>query len=500
MTLAINRPLPEALGRHDTNTTGEWVVKGCEPTRGVPVTSVEERFMRVPLGDDDLSAVIRAHELIHAKLSPRDLAPWIERGLASEDAMRSVEEVRVNLCATRLGYKTDILIDGSETSTGERAVAMNDWRGAVLFAVATAGTGAHKKFLTGVRRHNKVWGDVLADIGRRLMKEIKKVPHQILTSTVEDYPGLIVGFGTVERIGEWIDRLAGEPPTPPEPEQDDDASDEMGESGESGDADKGDTTPGEPPKRKRGRPKKEDSDTRDDVSKSRKTEITKDFTRGVVPSWMKLRVEKVPLPDILNGSLGKKRIASPTGKSPRRLHRLLTDPERRVFDKVVKGKGGIVVIDCSGSMRLTRDEIVKVVMSAPGCTVLAYTTLDWSLDSNGEPNKPNAWVLAHEGRVCDELPFSKGAGNGVDLPALEWAVRHRRRSSTPIVWVSDGCVTGMHDTFSQMLAIKTCEFVVRNRIAVVPNTNEAVKYLTALGRGDRPTTRLPSYLKEFAPA
>lgn len=488
MTMAINRPLPEALGRNDTATKGEWVVKGCEPTRGLPVTSVEERFMRVPLGDDELSSVIRMHELVHAKISPLSLTPWIERGFASEEALRSVEEVRVNLAVTRLGYDTSLLADGSETATGERAVALGDWRGAVMFAIATAGTGAHKKFLTGVRRHNKVWGDVLADIGKRAMKEIKKIRQDRLNSTLTNDEGLMSGFGYVERISEWVDRLAGEAPRSEDEDKPDsssgsgDTSDETGEGGSPTTA---------PPKRGRGRPRKEESKTGDAVERSRNTRITSGDYTSTAPSWMKLRVEKVPLPDILNGSLGKKRVASVSGKSPRRLHRLLTDPQRRVFDKVVRGKGGIVVIDCSGSMRLTREQVVSVVHSAPGCTVLAYTVTDWTFDDKGEPNKPNAWVLAHEGRVCDELPFSRGHGNGVDLPALEWAVKNRRRSSTPIVWVSDGQVTGMGDNSSSMLAVKVVEFVGRHGIAIVPNTDEAVKYLTALSRGDKPRTELP---------
>ena len=489
MTSTMNRPLPEALGRHDTNKSGEWVVKGCEPTRGVPQTSVEERFMRVPLGDDELSAVVRAHELIHAKISPRNLQPWIDRGFASEEAMRSLEEVRVNLCAKRLGYKVDLLVDGSETATGERAVALGDWRGSVMFAVGTAGTGGNKKFLTGVRRHNKVWADVLSDISKRVVREMNKIKGTDLTSTYDEGDGLIRGFACVERMGEWIDRLAGDAP-----KSESEESDTAGKGGSDGESGEG-TAGSEPVKRKRGRPKKSESDTAGEVERSRRTTIRSDYGTRPIPGWMKLRVEKVPLPDILNGSLGKRRVASPTGKTPRRLHRLLTDPERRVFDKTIKGKGGIIVFDCSGSMRLSREQIVNVVMSAPGCTILAYTVSDWTVDENGEANKPNAWVLAHQGRVCSELPFSRGRGNGVDLPALEWAIKQRKRSSTPVVWVSDGQVTGMGDESSSVLLGKVAEYVTRHNIVVVGDTKGAIEYLTAIGRGDKPHTKLPYILK-----
>lgn len=488
-TATNNRPIPEALGRWDVEPrSGAWDVRSCEPTRGVPVTSVEQRFMKVPMGDDELSQVIRAHELVHAKVSPRDLSMWVERGFATDEAMRSVEEARVNYLASTLGYNMKILVDGSETTTGERAVALNDWRGAVLFAVAVAGTDGSKKFLTGVRRHNKVWADVLNDMSKRLMKEIKKVGPTRLASTA-NVDGLLAGFAHVERIAEWVDRFAGDAPK--------DDKDDNGESGsgKSGDSktDEGDT----PAPKKRGRPRKDESDTADAVERSRKNDIVKSGYYPAVPSWMKLKVEKVPLPDVLSGSLGKKRVASMSGKHPRRIHRMLTDPQRRVFDRVVKGKGGIVLIDCSGSMRLSREQVRDVVMASPGCTVVAYTVLDWQLDDNGEAVEPNAWILAHEGRICDELPFRRGAGNGVDLPILQWAVKNRRRQSVPIVWVSDGQVTGMGDNSHEMLYLKTVEYVMRHNIAVVSDTNEAVKYLTALGKGDRPQRRLPVALSHM---
>ena len=178
-----SRPLPEVLGRDDVDKGGAWTVEACPPTRGLPVTSVEGRFMNVPMSGDALSTVIRIHEMVHAKVSPKDLTPFIARGFASEESLRSVEEMRVNYLATQLGYDMSVLSDGGEKELGERMVAMGDWNSAVQFAIATVGTGGHKKFIAGIRRHNKVWGSVLADISRRAMKELKKVPRQRLTST-----------------------------------------------------------------------------------------------------------------------------------------------------------------------------------------------------------------------------------------------------------------------------------------------------------------------------
>lgn len=65
------RPLPEALGRGDVDKGGAWTVEACPPTRGLPATSVEGRFMNVPMSGDALSTAIRIHEMVHAKVFPK---------------------------------------------------------------------------------------------------------------------------------------------------------------------------------------------------------------------------------------------------------------------------------------------------------------------------------------------------------------------------------------------------------------------------------------------
>ena len=483
MSITSVRPLPEALSRHDTTKqSGEWAVNECAPIRGLPVTSVSARMMSVPMGDDSLSEVVRAHELVHAKVSPQDLTPYIGRGLAGEDSLRAVEELRVNLLASELGYDMKHLLDGSEDTFGERVVDINDWRGAVMFALATAGTGGHKKFLNGVRRKNKVWGAVLTDISKRAVKEMNKVGKRRLASTKLIGDGLIEGFSHTERIAEWAERMATTTPPEPTPSKGDDKSDDTTKGDDTGD-DKGDDTgDSEESTPKRGRPKSSEVDTTDAVGKSRKI----DMLPSSPPSWMKLKVERLPLPTILNGALGKKKLASQTGKFPRRIHRLISDPQKRVFDRTVKGRGGIVVVDASGSMSMSREELREVVLSAPGCTVMTYSVMgDWSIDDNGEAVTANAWVLADKGRVCDDMPFSRGQANGVDLPALEWAVSNRTRSTTPIVWVCDGHVTGMGDNPHDSLTLQVVNYCSRHNIVVVPDTATACKYLTALGLGQR---------------
>lgn len=480
-----NRPLPEMLGRGDGFGGGTWQVDVCPPTRGTPVTSVEGRFMSVPMGNDPLSQAIRIHEMVHAKVSPSDLLPYVKRGFASEVSMRSVEEARVNYLASQLGYNMKVLLDGGESESGERLVAMDDWDTAVQFAIATIGTDGHKKFLTGVRRHNKVWASVLADIGKRVGRELKKAGVRRLSSTHANRDGLVEGFLITESIATWVDRLCDSKPD--EPETDTEPDDDTKGS-------KGDTPSSDTPK-KRGRPKSSD-DEKDDIGKA--IEKSRKVASGgvvTVPSWFSLNVERLPMPDVLTGAMGRKRVASNSGKHPRRLHRYLTDPHKRVFDRTIKGKGGVVIIDCSGSMSLSRDDVMSIVTSSPGCTVLAYGVQSWDKGDDGEATVPNAWVLADGGRIVDTMP-EMGGGNGVDLPALKWAVEQRRSSRTPIVWVCDGHVTGYGDRGHATLTLQATEYCLSHNIAIVPNADSAVKYLNDLSSGVKPSWSFPYNMRE----
>ena len=480
-----NRPLPEMLGRDDGFGGCAWTVEVCPPTRGLPATSVEGRFMNVPMSDDPLSQAIRIHEMVHAKVSPSDLSPYIKRGFATEASLRSVEEARVNFLANKLGYDMSVLLDGGESETGERLVALGDWDTAVQFAVSTIGTDGHKKFLNGVRRHNKVWGSVLADISKRVKKELTKASYQ-LSGTSLDKDGFLNGFLVTESIAHWVDRLCDNAPDKkdePKGADGDDSSD-----GDSSDDESSDTP------KKRGRPKSEIDKAEIDEAVAESRKIASAGSQPI-PAWFPLNVERLPMPDVLTGAMGRKRIASNSGKHPRRLHRYLTDPHKRVFDRTIKGKGGLVVIDSSGSMRLNRDEVMSIVLSSPGCTVLTYCVQSWEKNDEGEATDPNAFVLADGGRIVDTMP-DLGGGNGVDLPALKWAVNERRSSRTPIVWVCDGHVTGHGDNDHPTLTYQATEYCLAHGIAIVPDAKSAVKYLNDLATGVKPKWSFPYAMRD----
>jgi len=131
--------------------------------------------MYAPTDDDEKARVFRAHEMMHAKVSPaNDMDSWVARQIASAQSLILTEELRVNYLCSKAGFDMSHLADGSELADGERMGATRDWAGCVAMAVATAGTGGNKLFLNGVRRHNREWGEILLKISKRAMKEMKK--------------------------------------------------------------------------------------------------------------------------------------------------------------------------------------------------------------------------------------------------------------------------------------------------------------------------------------
>jgi hypothetical protein len=479
-------PEPEILSREDTEH-GRWTVDACSAKRGVPHTIITERVMKAPVDTSDMSRCIRAHEMMHAKCSPAgEFEAWVDRGIASLEALKSVEEMRVNLLCQKAGFDMKShLSDDGETYDGERGVALRDWRGCVMMAIACVGTASHKKFLTGVRRHDRFWGKCLLDISKRALREMEKAyRHGHLASTkVHGDIGIApMGFAHTERIAEWIDRIAEQEPPPPPPAEDE----TLAPAAADDDADEGEGE-GIPQGRELTHDNRGDHDPKKEEGFGERLKgITPDQGYYDIPRWTEMRIEKLPLTVLVPGTIGKKRIASNTGRHPRRLHRYLTDPEMRIFDRTIKGMGGVMVLDCSGSMDLTKNQIRQILQAAPGMTVLGYT--DRGNDG------PNAWVLADKGRMVEELPFTS-SGNGVDLPAIEWGVAHKQRSNSPVMWVSDGGVCGEGQGSSDALAMQCIKYCIRNRVIVVPHLDEAIDMLQKMKRGTKGKTHWPHHLR-----
>jgi hypothetical protein len=479
------RPLPEMLGRKDIQETGMWQVDTCAPVRGKPMTNVVTRQMTVPVNNAELDRVIRAHEMMHARVSPaNDWIKWIDRKIATQDAMVVVEEVRVNFLIKQAGFDTKLLADGSETVSGVRVATDGDWRQAVLTAVGYSVCGGGKDFLVGVRRVNKAWATTLKEITKTVEKEMTKAfKTGTLGSTETDTRNGLApfGFSHTERIAEWIDRLS----ILPEPDKDEEKNPDQKE--------------GESKVEKDGEAKPEKGEGNGatnekapvDPKKVKPTEHK--GGRTAVPTWGKLIVGTYPLTRKAHGGLGRKRVASNMGRNPRRIGNALADPEKRVFDRYKKGNGGIVLIDGSGSMNFSNKDILDITVASPGCTVAVYSS-----DRNNV--LPNLLVLAKDGKMVNELPPRNG-GNGVDGEAIRWAIKQRTKSSTPIVWVTDGKVHGLGGAnewggYHDILAMDCVKEVLKNRVLMARNVGDGIELLKQLKNKKTPTRWFPRCWQE----
>jgi hypothetical protein len=154
--------------------------------------------------------------------------------------------------------------------------------------------------------------------------------------------------------------------------------------------------------------------------------------------------------------------------------RLLSDDQQRAFAQRRNVHGGVVVIDQSGSMDIDDTDMAGLLSHAPNALVIGYS----HRPGDGGLN-PNAWLLANRGAVAKHWP-SGNVGNGVDGPALAWAIA-RRRGNEPVVWVTDGQVTDSHDHPDEALTLYCAELVRRHRVRLVANLSDVGRALQNSG-------------------
>jgi hypothetical protein len=210
--------------------------------------------------------------------------------------------------------------------------------------------------------------------------------------------------------------------------------------------------------------------------------------REIVPSiegWCSALLEKMPLTLPHTGRKGRKLIPVPQGKSIRFISREDTDPEQRVFSRKTRSKGGVVIVDCSGSMSFGTEDLDRIMAATAGATVLCYS-------SGQEPNGANIWLVAQNGRRTSRLPRFPG-NNGVDGPALEYGLSLRKHNE-PVVWISDTRVTGIGDSVSERLRDWCLAFCDRHNVYITPNSYEAATLLRRIQTGKRP--RLKAFSRD----
>ena len=509
-----NRPMPELFKRDDIRNSGGWDVDHAPATRGEPYITVSGRVMRVPFDDSELSQAIRAHEQMHCKISPQDVASYINN-VISEGAIRSAEEARVNFICNELGFNMKALMSGSEKHDGKNIATAGDWESAVFALCSSEFTGSVNPFLAGIRSVSPEWAVALRDVSKEIKSFAKKYVRQSkknmsgvqntsmrdvlrtdLGSTKESGTNGIKGMKFTILLAHLIQGIA-EMPAPKQ-------ETEIGGKG-IGDADNSaEGVKGEGECDSKGGERSTDaSDGKQagemgDTSELQEEATTVDrkaiqqhgdklidgarrSTSGKVV-WQPAIVQHLPLTITVQGAIGRKRVSSNVGRNPRRIHRMLIDPEKRIFDKYVKAQGGVVIIDLSGSMSLSRDEVKEMMIACAGVTVIGYSGY------YGGTEEPNTYILADKGKICAELPRVHG-GNACDLPVAEYAVQRKQNPKAPVIWITDGYTYGAGGT-GYIDELECAKFAKKHGFRMEYSPEGAIEYLNDLKRGAKHTPKL----------
>ena len=191
------------------------------------------------------------------------------------------------------------------------------------------------------------------------------------------------------------------------------------------------------------------------------------------PLWGRLTVEEPPRSTVARlARIRTVRRSSDEGTQLRRLDRLLVDG--RVFVSKRHLVGGTVLIDGSGSMGWSREDILRCVEAAPAATVAVYS---------GHGDKWALRIVAKDGRmVAPDLVASPcGLGNIVDGPALDWLAEQ----AEPRIWISDACVTGIEEVQHPVLVAEVQRTLLMARISRLDHVAEAAAYFARTGRRTR---------------
>jgi hypothetical protein len=474
--------------REDVDKPIDWQIKQAILEHEVN-TDFSSGIMAIPLSGDDYSKRVQIHELVKARVSPLD--PNVHKNIANtrEDVSAAdlmfAEQARINAIANIFCEAKGLLNEpnGSEKTAGKRLATAGDvrsWDSAIQIASTLTGK-AFDQFASGIRSVKPEWSASIRKFRKSLDKIFKADVADLGSTRISRYNtkngsaelvpyGYRFSISAAQILKEFGSSGSHAPKNVKEKKQEenDERASRYGEKKPSTDYRRnrtGDPLDQEPELNSDEVPRDFSFET---INKRPETPIEHEYAEG---KFAQLVIEEnLPLTVEVSGYLHRKRRSMQSGTKLRYPSRMLTDPQRRVFGNKVKAKGGIVVFDISGSMSLSQEDIESIVEAAPASVIMAYSFCGY--------DEPNAWIFANRGWRVKEIPNVGGSGNGVDGPAIEWAIRHRKHGE-PIIWVTDGCITTAHDGTNAEIAVQCAKLVKKHKIIMIPSVGEAIRQFSS---------------------
>jgi|TARA_R100000081_G_C4786423_1_gene154869 hypothetical protein len=162
---------------------------------------------------------------------------------------------------------------------------------------------------------------------------------------------------------------------------------------------------------------------------------------------------------------------SDIGVVPKNMHRMTLD--RKVFSSKRVIAGGSLMIDCSGSMYWSEEDLREVIELLPAAKIAGYEGYNTIKDGCDGLIR----IFAENGKLDTKQIRDAGeyGSNSVDLDALKWLAKQPE----PRIWVSDQAVVGVNDTgravsLNPELKNEILQFMIKNNIIPI-RSNKLVK-------------------------
>lgn len=381
-------PLPEAIDGK------RWEIRQSHQPRIAGITS-KGQHMIVPMGDNEVERLIRVHEMTHISITPLDEVDEILTDhIVDEQVLNLCEDARVHSQMGRLGFDTHGM-DGVLTPKELEEMATKSHQAILAsLAVAMHHTGEFHRLERAVIDSGDEERQAVFEYG-------KELSEYWIHSQLE-----LPSFDTVVEMAKEIQKYLGDPNEPPPPR------------------------PPVPPQMLPSLAAKPDPETELPALEMPPS------TKRPVPNagkgpWQSCMFEEPPRPLKFPAKMRgrNKRKPAQRGRRLHRLGRLYTDGYVFADRPRTKG-GGAILIDTSGSMSLTPDDVLMLCVAYPGGIIASYS-------SSGHQGYLR--IIAKNGkRVTDDMLATPGPGNGVDGPALDWLATQ----PGPRYWISDAGVEG----------------------------------------------------------
>ena len=444
-------PLPEAID-------GErWSVDSSSQPR----VDLGKRQMFVPMSDSETDHHVRLHEMAHAKWTPKKSpAKEAEKIGVTPELLQSCEDYRMHaLLSERMRMQMRLvgyLTEGEIEAMLLRLVNQPD----VVSPLVKMALSIHRtgdwlrlkkviRHLSGIIAEPDEDGKVAPSPPSPLNDEQKKVliyagsqaqkileeSHSVIIPTrgPRNYPK----WNDMLRMAKFVhDRIGMTPPRPnPDSKVNEQETDRL------------------------------NRDTQMVREKLRETRREVEFGTADVRSVALTHTIK-------EAQLGRRERAHDSGSVPRFMHRYNIDG--RIFGRRRKAPGGTVLVDASGSMSLSMEDIEKIITAAPCATVAMYS---------GKADTGSITVIARGGHRADVKAIERvrkdvGGGNIIDGPALAWL----GKQAEPRLWVCDGYITGCDDRSSAALttsAFATARRIKAKRFVDLPRAVDAFEEMRA---------------------